>query len=359
MTHEEAIKIVKLNWPEGRHQIKEALETLIPELTESEDERIRKGLLNIFKESQNGHWAGMEIKDIVAWLEKQKAKEKYDRMAPIYEDKESFESALDKAWKFYDESGSSTVDGCEDNSMELAFAKGFREGFLYKEQEEPENVSATTMIPSWWTEKQKGTEVQKYSLKQAAEIFLDALSDTPYNNKPITDAQVITRELLKFLSDAHSYNPDALCEQKPAEWSEEDLQHKSWILECLADGERTMPEYAEDFHAAYNWLKDLPNRFAIQPRRDCGDVDYKAIKLIEDVIRVYGKTQGEWIGGYDMDALVANLNRLKSLRPQPHWKPSEEQIKALDKAIPVCMGVAGKEEVAPLESLYNDLKKLL
>lgn len=61
----------------------------------------------------------------------------------------------------------------------------------------------------------------KYTLEQAARIFLDALSDTPYNNKPVTDAQVITKELLKFLSDAHSYNPNAINEQNPA-WTEED-----------------------------------------------------------------------------------------------------------------------------------------
>ena len=54
---------------------------------------------------------------------------------------------------------------------------------------------------------------------------------------------------------------------------------------------------------------------------------------------------------------IGTLNWLKSLRPS--WKPAEEQMEALDKAIPVCMGVAGRKEVAPLESLYNDLKKLI
>ena len=49
-------------------------------------------------------------------------------------------------------------------------------------------------------------------------------------------------------------------------------------------------------------------------------------------------------------------NWLKSLRPS--WKPSEEQMNALDKAIPVCMGVVGRDEIAPLESLYEQLKKL-
>ena len=51
-------------------------------------------------------------------------------------------------------------------------------------------------------------------------------------------------------------------------------------------------------------------------------------------------------------------NKLKFLRPKPHWEPSDEQMKALDKAIPVCAGVAGKDEISPLISLYEQLKKL-
>lgn len=43
---------------------------------------------------------------------------------------------------------------------------------------------------------------------------------------------------------------------------------------------------------------------------------------------------------------------------RPSWKPSEEQMEALNKAIPVCMGVAGRDEIIPLESLYEQLKKL-
>ena len=33
-------------------------------------------------------------------------------------------------------------------------------------------------------------------------------------------------------------------------------------------------------------------------------------------------------------------------------------MKALDKAIPVCMRVVGRYEITPLESLYEQLKKL-
>ena len=64
-------------------------------------------------------------------LNEELEKQKYDRMKPIYDARDSFESALAKAWKEYNDSGSRTVDGCEDNYVECAHAKGFREGYLF------------------------------------------------------------------------------------------------------------------------------------------------------------------------------------------------------------------------------------
>lgn len=74
---------------------------------------------------------GTNLRDCLAWLEKQKEKEKYDRMMPVYDNLDSFESALAKAWKAYNDSGARTVDGCEDDYVECAHAKGFREGYLF------------------------------------------------------------------------------------------------------------------------------------------------------------------------------------------------------------------------------------
>lgn len=45
--------------------------------------------------------------------------------------------------------------------------------------------------------------------------------------------------------------------------------------------------------------------------------DERIRKAIESIIRVYGKTQGEWIAGYDMDTLVVHLrNAFASLEKQ-------------------------------------------
>lgn len=49
MERKEAIEIIKRNWPNSSFtMLREALETLIPELKESKDERIRRHLISFF-----------------------------------------------------------------------------------------------------------------------------------------------------------------------------------------------------------------------------------------------------------------------------------------------------------------------
>lgn len=82
MDRQEAIKIVRDNWPEGRVLLKSALETLIPELQESEDEKIRKSLIEYFESHHNDtEFCGSKVIDILDWLEKQ------GKIVEYYEDK--------------------------------------------------------------------------------------------------------------------------------------------------------------------------------------------------------------------------------------------------------------------------------
>ena len=60
-----------------------------------------------------------------------------------------------------------------------------------------------------------------------AKTFLNALSKTPYNNKPITDAQIIVKQLLLFFENPKEYNPDAILEQPEVDLENEiDLEWK-------------------------------------------------------------------------------------------------------------------------------------
>jgi hypothetical protein len=73
--------IALLNSKELSQEQKEKLESIFPELAESEDERIRKRLIEYFegyydrfatdRNHINVHWEGLEVKKVLAWLEKQ------------------------------------------------------------------------------------------------------------------------------------------------------------------------------------------------------------------------------------------------------------------------------------------------
>ena len=73
MDRQEAIEVVKSHWPEGWHMLSEALEVLIPDLRESEDDRIRKRIIDLIHKvyANTVCITHEEFEEITAWLEKQ------------------------------------------------------------------------------------------------------------------------------------------------------------------------------------------------------------------------------------------------------------------------------------------------
>ena len=91
MDRNEAIKVVKSHYPANKQMLNEALEFLIPELKEPEDEKIRKWLIAQLKIkiSDNATLNNMIYKAI-AWLEKQGEQEQlYIRFGEIPTDEKS------------------------------------------------------------------------------------------------------------------------------------------------------------------------------------------------------------------------------------------------------------------------------
>lgn len=139
--------------------------------------------------------------------------------------------------------------------------------------------------------------------------------------------------------------------QKTAEWSEEDERTLESFLGWLQGsmGEKTYS----------SWLKSLPERFSPQPKQEWGEEDEtKKERLISIVKRALHGNKYPLLNDNGATELIIWL---KSLRPQPHWKPTEEQMEALSEVI----GDERMEDTAAcekkaeiLESLYNDLKKL-
>ena len=53
---------------------------------------------------------------------------------------ENFEEALAQEWKGYNDRGAATVDALEDNTQELAFAKGFYRGSKWQEKQDQSTI---------------------------------------------------------------------------------------------------------------------------------------------------------------------------------------------------------------------------
>ena len=141
--------------------------------------------------------------------------------------------------------------------------------------------------------------------------------------------------------------------QKSATWSKEDENHVISLLErleglCRNEFERTRFAINED----QDWLKSLKDKVQPQPKQEWSEEDEDYFDAIITKLEV---TQED-------AALTDNqLKFLKSLKykvfPQNHWKPSDEQIEALDNFIFAKYPNIEKYEKS-VKSLYNDLKKL-
>lgn len=178
------------------------------------------------------------------------------------------------------------------------------------------------------------------------------------NCKPATKEQRDT--LIKAMADA-GYEWDAekkelkKIEQKPA-WSEEDneiieelnsyVKNLDLLFESIKIGDTDI--LAREFREkVQSWLKSIKDKYVPQPKQEWSEEDET---IIDNLVWAIANDR---IRPQDRDDYCAWL---KSLRPQKHWKPSDEQMKALESVIAMPPDGFGWEST--LESLYNDLKKL-
>lgn len=163
------------------------------------------------------------------------------------------------------------------------------------------------------------------------------------NGINVTPATKEQRELLfqKMKEAGYEWNAEKKelkkIESKSTVWSEDDEAKFNSIIEVLGEDSLLV-----------NFLKSLKDRVQPQPKQEWSEEDENMLKSLNKLLNeasCYSCTEG-------VDKI---LDWLKSIKPN-HWKPSEEQMEALDKA---------KDSPANyynirlgLQSLYNDLLKL-
>ena len=127
-------------------------------------------------------------------------------------------------------------------------------------------------------------------------------------------------------------------EQKPAEWSKEDERNFDIIYGIIYNSCN-----AEDASRLLTWFKAIKDR--VQPKQEWSKEDEKIYQSIMD----------DTVQENQLDS--KQIVWLKSLKDRYAFKPSEEQMKALNTCI--MQGEISYVGQGPeLQSLYNDLKKL-
>lgn len=207
------------------------------------------------------------------------------------------------------------------------------------------------------------------------------------------------------LGEVH-FNPIS-CEQKERnpEWSEEDERMLSRCIksvECskqFADSET----YKAAKDVEMNWLKSLPERFNLEPKQEWNEEDEKMLTsflhkvevcdlltnkenvwIVKRLKSLRPQPKQEWgeeerqiiekaactIINFantvetkeEEEELCELASKLQDLKPQSHWKPSEEQMYILNWVANILLnhdGIVEKEVAKKLQSLCNDLEKLM
>ena len=120
--------------------------------------------------------------------------------------------------------------------------------------------------------------------------------------------------------------------------SEDEKIRRELLNHCLkAASGQTLVVSTEDYYRWASWLEK-------QKPAELSEEDERMLNRIVDVVEDYQVD----------DCFEKEIEWLKSLRPQPHWKPSEEQMRELRNVISGC-----SHETSVLVSLENDLKKLM
>ena len=348
MTKEEAIKIVRENMHQSYDEgnIFEALKTLVPELSEGEDERIRKEIIGYLTHRAEVTPFVNETKDCERWisyLEKQEEQ----KPADIKIDNPNVQK--------FDPTVKITTSDSSANGKELLYVCnksydiGFRDG-------------VASVKPAEWSEEDK--------------YYYDAIIaklEVTQDDALLTDNQI---DFLKSIPERFNIQPKQV-------WNEEDDATHTRILGALGKafmGVLPTKPSQEDIE----WFKTIPERFNIQPKQEWSKEDEKMLDAAIDFVKQ--NNSFDFILGIDKDFVI---DWLKSLRPHPNtvsvenatkfgnleyergvkdgiqhsenhrWKPSRQQMAILSW---FCNGVVD-EVCAPdlreqLRSLYNDLKKL-
>lgn len=401
MERNEAIEVIKRNYPhvtESGSQFETALRLLIPELKESEDERIRKRIIHAL----HGDVLEMsEIKEAVAWLEKQgeKGTNGNEREIPFSEQKTAdkvepkFRAGVwvvltagelsttlqivkvdtnKKLYWFNDNSYLPIVDeGClrlwtiqdakDGDVLVCPLPKGYNGGvqiFIFKSINSRDYVDDCIeyycrVCEGVFYENENGpgymgttTSPLHPATKEQCDLLFAKMKEAGYEwNAEKKELKKIKQSPIDVRTTGYWYVEDV--EQKPAVWSEEDENILNDCIKCVMVGSKSSAQN----QGIINWLKLLKDR--VQPQQGWSEEDKAHIDSLLKRLEGMCKPGATFTStGF---AISEDEDWLKYLIPQSTWKPSEEQMELLRE---VQQALLGKDCHNRFVNFMYELKRL-
>ena len=375
--------------------VSEYIDTIIPELAESEDERICKRCIDLLRKvsAYSGkEYLGVEIADCIiglqALMKKQKAPNARQRLAEWSKTKEGKAKyeAVAKEMRKEMEKEQKPEDRFEEarEKYQVEWSEDWREEdiqtrfafYTYKED------SSVLYLSNVFVEEASrnhgfGTKILMAAEKVAETIGATTISlkvkqDSPanawyrkrgYGYVAFEDGYDWLEKNLEYMKPNHNILP---IEQqmeaamiairgempfKSQEWSKED---KEMLQGCINSVEYELLDNGMDDEVKTDpriaWLKNLPERFNLQPKEEWSEEEKMNIELLIALLR--GKVNLVEILDSRKESII---NFLKSLRPS--WRPSEEQMNALRVTIDFMPDTFKPR--CTLVTLLNGLEKLI
>ena len=314
------------------------MEDVFPELRESADEQIRRAIvLGVRRCADAGSIFGTIINDegvnyseVLAWLEKQK--EHFRDSAKMVE-RESMDGKA--------------LLHIADKSYEI----GYRDGKMDAQKEQKPVHTAKEM----WE-------------KMRLEVYAQASGNRHEPNCSDDSTKMFS---LCDIDEIFEKIGNATVEPWPAEWSKATINGEPISTENQSV-DISLPKWSEDIirkavkevgltQHQIDWFKT--NVFP--PKQKWSEEDEDKLNDILEMIKY-----ADVLPPYDVPSCKGHLRPsneyketlsswLKSLRPQPHWKPSKEQMEALESAVKLYKETHFEMYHERIVSLYEELKKLM
>lgn len=311
--YDEALKWMRELYPGLHGATKEDAEHYFPELRESKNERVRNGLIGVVSDITGG-WPfekhKITKKEAITYLEKQK---------DAFENGRQFEIMQEQARQELEWQGEKQEDHFRDDTKKV-------------EQKPEDDKAFKEWIDDWW----KHNKVNNPdSYDKGDEIQFD---EKGFKN--------FCRGIRNMYAN-----------QKTSEWSEEDEKMKTNAVLSLMYLIEECPnaDFIDSVKKEIAWLKSLRP----QPQQNMSI----GFMLYLDEHRPDGKMCLSNAECNEIETAFKNQSWDTILRYiekyQPHWKPSEEQLNALNFAITYFMHETNYKNPAELRELYEQLKKLM